>query len=123
MSEAAADGHEALIPQPNTTAEDLRAAVVQIAPNQVAVFDAERTAAVEAARSQVDAAPMRRFLRRWALTVAIERVPARAARLSELEARAGQVEDLAEGRAIAAEVAAIHAEAAAEAGIDRRTAG
>ncbi|WP_233361264.1 hypothetical protein [Streptomyces sp. GMR22] len=122
MSEAAADGHEALIPQPNATAEDLRAAVVQIAPNQVAVFDAERTAAVEAARSQVDAAPMRRFLRRWALAVAIERVPARAARLSELEARAGQVESLAEGRAIAAEVAAIHAKAAAEAGSRRRCA-
>ncbi|AGP61320.1 MULTISPECIES: DUF6247 family protein [Streptomyces] len=123
MSETAADGHGPLIPQPKTTAEDLRAALVQIAPNQVAAFDAERTAAVEAARSQVDAAPMRRFLRRWALTVAIERVPARAARLSELEARAGQVEELAEGRAIAAEVAAIHAEAAAEACIDGRSAG
>ncbi|MEU8874064.1 hypothetical protein AB0D24_23465 [Streptomyces javensis] len=123
MSETAADGHGPLIPQPKTTAEDLRAALVQIAPNQVATFDAERTAAVEAARSQVDAAPMRRFLRRWALTVAIERVPARAARLSELEARAAQVEELAEGRAIAAEVAAIHAEAAAEACIDGRSAG
>ncbi|AEM84062.1 DUF6247 family protein [Streptomyces violaceusniger] len=123
MSETAADGHRPLIPQPKTTAEDLRAALVQIAPNQVAAFDAERTAAVEAARSQVDAAPMRRFLRRWALTVAIERVPARAVRLSELEATAGQVEELAEGRAIAAEVAAIHTEAAAEACIDGRSAG
>ncbi|WP_262700758.1 MULTISPECIES: hypothetical protein [Streptomyces] len=96
---------------------------MRIAPNQVAAFDADRTAAVEAARSQVGAAPMRRLLRRWALTVAIERVPAPAARLSEWETRAGQVEELAEGRAIAAEVAAIRAEAAAEAGIDGRTAG
>ncbi|MET8182478.1 hypothetical protein [Streptomyces sp. NPDC005336] len=55
--------------------------------------------------------------------MAIERVPARAACLSELEARAGQVEDLAEERAIAAEVAAIHAQAATEAGMDGHTAG
>jgi hypothetical protein len=123
MGEAQADGHRPLIPQPKTTAEDLRATVVQIAPNQVAAFDAEQTAAMESTRSQVDAAPIRRFLRRWALTAAIESAPARAARLSELEARAGQVEDLAEGRAIAAEVAAIHTAAAAEAGIDGQTAG
>ncbi|MEU2086846.1 DUF6247 family protein [Streptomyces albus] len=122
MSEAAAH-HGPLIPQPKATAEELRAALAQVSPSQVAAFDADRTAAVEAARTQVDAAPMRRFLRRWALTVAIERVPARAARLRELEARAEQVEDLAEGRTIAAEVAAIQAEAAAEAGIDGRTAG
>ncbi|MFD8462666.1 hypothetical protein ACFV27_38675 [Streptomyces antimycoticus] len=60
--------------------------MVQISPNQVAAFDAERMAAVEATRSQVDAAPTRRFLRRWALAVTIERFPARAARLRELGA-------------------------------------
>ncbi|MGR3935267.1 DUF6247 family protein [Streptomyces sp. BRA346] len=103
-------------------AEYLRAALAHASPNQLAAFDTEWTAAVEAARGQVDAAPLRRCLRHWALTVAIERVPARAVRLRELEARAGQVEDLAEGRAIAAEVAAIHACAAAEAGFGRRTA-
>lgn len=98
-------------------ADHLRAALAHTSPNQLAAFDTEWRAAVEAARSQVDAAPMRRCLRQWALAVAIEGVPARAARLRELEAHAGQVEDLAEGRAIAAEVAAIHACAAAEAGL------
>ncbi|MER8162204.1 hypothetical protein [Streptomyces sp. NPDC094472] len=78
---------------------------------------------MEAADSPDNAAPMRRFLRQWPLTVAIERVAARATRLSELEAHAEQVEKLAEGRAIATEVAALHAHRAAEAGIDGRTAG
>ncbi|MER7794715.1 hypothetical protein [Streptomyces sp. NPDC097640] len=50
-------------------------------------------------------------------------IPARAARLSELEAHAKQVEKRAEGRAIAIEVAAIHAHAAAEARIHGQTAG
>jgi hypothetical protein len=102
---------------------DLRAALAQLASSRVVAFDAERTAAVEAVGSQDDVAPMQRFLRQWALTVAIERVPARAARLSELEAHAKQVEKLPEGRAIAIEVAAIHAHAAAEARIDGRTVG
>lgn len=123
MSEAAADGHGPVIPQPKATAEELRAALVRIAPSLVAAYDAERTAAMEAARAQVDAAPMRRFLRQWALTVAIKRHPARAARLGELEDRAAQVDDLTEARAIATEVAAIQAEAAAEAGLSGQAAG
>ncbi|RNG35074.1 DUF6247 family protein [Streptomyces botrytidirepellens] len=123
MSEAVADGHNPLIPQPKATAEELRAALVRIAPSQVAAFDADRTKAMAAAREHVDAAPMRRFLRQWALTVAIERHPARAARLRELEARAAQVEDLTEARAIASEVSAIQTDAADEAGIDRRAGG
>ncbi|MEU5548006.1 DUF6247 family protein [Streptomyces sioyaensis] len=123
MNEAAAEGHSPMIPQPNATAEELRAALVRIAPSQVAAYDAERTAAMEAARARVDAAPMRRFLRQWAFTVAIMRHPARAARLSELEARAAQMEDLTQARAIAAEVSAIQAEAAVEAGLSDQAAG
>ncbi|QLH26707.1 hypothetical protein HYQ63_00745 [Streptomyces sp. Rer75] len=124
-SEAVADGNGPLIPQPKATAEELRAALVRIVPSQVAAFDADRTRAMAAAREHehVDGAPMRRFLRQWALTVAIERHPARAARLRELEARAAQVEDLTEARAIAAEVSAIQTEAVDEAGIDRRAGG
>ncbi|RNG21634.1 DUF6247 family protein [Streptomyces botrytidirepellens] len=123
MSEAVADRNGPLVPQPKATAEEVRAALVRIAPSRVAAFDADRTKAMAAAREHVDAAPMRRFLRQWALTVAIERHPARAARLRELEARAAQVEDPAEARAIAAEVSAIQTEAADEAGIDRRAGG
>ncbi|MEU5547949.1 DUF6247 family protein [Streptomyces sioyaensis] len=123
MNEAAAEGHSPMIPQPAATAEELRAALVRIAPSQVAAYDAERTTAMEAARARVDAAPMRRFLRQWALTVAIMRHPGRAARLSELEARACEVEDLSEARAIATEVSAIQREAAVEAGLSDQAAG
>lgn len=122
MSEAAADGQAPLIPQPNMTPEELRAALTRIAPGQVVAFDAARTAAMTEAREKVDAAPMRRFLRTWAMTVAIERHPERAARLNTLQARATEVEDLAEWRAITAEVADIQRQAATEAGIDERTA-
>lgn len=121
MSEAAAYGQSPLIP-PKANAEELRAALVRIAPSRVAAFDAARTAAMAEARDKVDAAPMRRFLRTWALTVAVERHPNRAARLSTLQARANEVTDLAEWRAITAEVADIQRQAAAEAGIDERTA-
>lgn len=122
MSEAAADGQAALIPQPDTNAEELRAALTRIAPSQVVAFDAARTAAMTEARDKVDAAPMRRFLRTWAMTVAIERHPERAARLHSLQARAEEVEDLTEWRALTAEVAGIQRRAAAEAGIDERAA-
>lgn len=123
MSEAAAaDGQAPLIPQPKANAEELRAALTQIAPSQVTAFDAARTAAAAEAREKVDAAPMRRFLRTWAMTVAIERHPEKAARLNALQARAAEVEAPAEWRALTTEVSAIQAQVAAEAGIDERTA-
>ncbi|MFF3215639.1 DUF6247 family protein [Streptomyces sp. NPDC002886] len=118
MSTAAEHPHGSGVPQPAATVEELRAALTRIAPDAVATFDAERAAAVARARQEVSSAPVRRFLRQWALRVAIERHPDLAARLRHLEARAGHVTDLEEGRMIASEIGRILDKAAAEAGIE-----
>ncbi|MCX5078575.1 hypothetical protein OG321_39850 [Streptomyces sp. NBC_00424] len=117
MSTAAEHPHDGGVPQPAATVEEMRAALTRIAPDAVATFDAERAAAVALARQEFSSAPMRRFLRQWALTVAIERHPDLAARLRHLEARAAHVTDREEGRMIAAEIGRILDKAAAEAGV------
>lgn len=117
MSTAAEHPHSAGVPQSAATPEELRATLARLAPDAVATFDAERAAAVARARAEVSAAPMRRFLRQWALTVAIERHPDLAARLRRLEALAGHVTDVEEGRMIATEIGRILDKAAAEAGL------
>ncbi|MFK0258446.1 DUF6247 family protein [Streptomyces sp. NPDC090445] len=104
-------------PQPAATAEDLRAALARLAPDAVPTFDAERATAVARAREQVSSAPMRRFLRQWALYVAIERHPDQAARLRTLEDQAANAITPAQARAIATEIGDILDRAAAEAGI------
>ncbi|MFH8892851.1 DUF6247 family protein [Streptomyces sp. NPDC017949] len=116
MSFAAEPAGAGGVPQPAATVEELRAALTRIAPDAVATFDAERAAAVARARQEVSSAPMRRFLRQWALHVALERHPDLAARLRHLEARAAHVSDVEEGRAIAAEIGRILDKAASEAG-------
>ncbi|MFI5868057.1 DUF6247 family protein [Streptomyces sp. NPDC051546] len=118
MSTAAEHSGSAGVPQPAATVEELRAALTRIAPDAVATFDAERATAVARARQEVSSAPMRRFLRQWALHVAIERHPDLAARLRHLEARAAHVTDLEEGRMIASEIGRILDKAAAEAGTE-----
>ncbi|MFE3764280.1 hypothetical protein ACFXPI_21275 [Streptomyces sp. NPDC059104] len=117
MSTAAERPDGGGVPQPAATVEELRTALARIAPDAVATFDAERAAAVARARQDVSSAPMRRFLRQWALHVAIERHPDLAARLRHLEARAAYVTDVEEGRMIAAEIGRILDKAAAEAGL------
>jgi hypothetical protein len=109
-----------VVAQPASTPEELRAALVQLAPDAVTTFDAERANALRQARDEVSAAPMRRFVGQWSVYVAVERFPERAARLRELEARATEVEELAEARAIAAEIGSILDAACAEAGMTRR---
>ncbi|TDC80199.1 DUF6247 family protein [Streptomyces hainanensis] len=106
------------IPQPASTPEDLRAALAALVPEALGTFDAERAVALRQAREQVSAAPMRRFVGQWALQVAIERHPERAARLRFLEARAATLDDLEEARAVAAEIGAIIDVARIEAGIE-----
>ncbi|MGW7063232.1 DUF6247 family protein [Streptomyces sp. NPDC054904] len=75
MSFAAEPAGAGGVPRPAATVEELRAALTRIAPDAVATFDAERAAAVARARQEVSSAPMRRFLRQWALHVALERHP------------------------------------------------
>lgn len=118
MSTAAERPQSGGVPQPAATVEELRSALTRIAPDAVATFDAERAAAVARARQEVSSAPVRRFLRQWALQVAIERHPDLAARLRHLEARAAHVTDPEEGRMIASEIGRILDKAAAEAGME-----
>ncbi|MFI5987180.1 DUF6247 family protein [Streptomyces sp. NPDC051555] len=117
MSTAAEQPHGGSVPQPAATAEDLRATLARIAPEAVPTFDAERATAITRAREQVSSAPVRRFLRQWALYVAIERHPDTAARLRRLEDRAAHITDRDEARAIASEIGRILDKAAAEAGV------
>jgi len=120
MSTAAHPGSgDSLTPQPAGTPEDLRAALSQLAPDALPTFDAERSAALQQARERVSAAPMRRFVGQWAVYVALERHPERAARLRSLEARAATTESLDDARAIAAEIGRILDEACGEAGVER----
>ncbi|SNT44564.1 DUF6247 family protein [Actinacidiphila glaucinigra] len=119
MSTASEHPERRSVPQPSTTAEELRAALARIAPEAVPTFDAERAAAMAQARSEVSSAPVRRFLGQWALQVAIERHPEQAARLRHLEARAAVVEDPDEARTVAAEIGWILDKAATEAGLPR----
>ncbi|MET9697425.1 hypothetical protein ABZY31_10920 [Streptomyces sp. NPDC006529] len=121
MSTAAERPRGGSVPQSGATAEELRAALVRIAPGVVATFDAERATAVALtsarAREQGSSAPVCRFLRQWALYVAIERHPGTAARLRLLEDRAAHVTEPDEARAIASELGRILDTAAAEAGV------
>ncbi|MFI7243046.1 hypothetical protein [Streptomyces qinglanensis] len=107
------------IAQPASTPEELRAALALIAPDALPTFDDERAAALRQSREQVSAAPMRRFAGQWAVYVAIERHPARAARLRALENRAAETDDIHEARELAAEIGRILDAACAEAGIDQ----
>ncbi|WSA45168.1 hypothetical protein OIE51_13705 [Streptomyces sp. NBC_01803] len=90
-----------------------------LAPQTLPTFDAERAVALQQAREQVSAAPMRRFVGQWALYVAIERHPNRTAHLRALETRASEADELAEARVTAAEIGDIIDTAVAEAGIQR----
>ncbi|MBB5933527.1 hypothetical protein [Streptomyces zagrosensis] len=88
---AAPDGP--LIPMPALTLSALRAAVAQIAPAQLPSFAEHLDRAVEQAAAQSTIAPLRTFLQWWGEFVAIQRYPARAARLRELERAAEEATD------------------------------
>lgn len=105
------------VPQPSATPEALRAALAQVAPGRLAAFDADRARSTDRAREQTSSDPLRRFVERWAIEVAVERHPENAARLRELQARAELVSDAGEARRIAVEISSIRAAAAAEAGV------
>jgi hypothetical protein len=106
------------IPQPAATPEDLRAALVALASQSLATFDAQRAEAERAARGQVSSVPLRRFCEQWAVYVAIERHPDAAMRLRALEARAAETDNLDEARRTVAEFGRIVDMACAEAGLD-----
>ena len=82
-----------LIPMPALTPAALRAAVAQIAPAQLPSFVEHLDRAVEQTATQSTIAPLRTFLQWWGEFVAIQRYPARAARLCQLEAVAQEATD------------------------------
>lgn len=74
-----------IIPMPPLTRDALREAVKRVSLVNLPQFDLEAGRAFDQASQTESTAPLRLFLRRWGVFVAIERVPARAARLREAE--------------------------------------
>ncbi|MDQ1046408.1 DUF6247 family protein [Streptomyces sp. V4I2] len=104
-----------LIPTPELTPAALRAAVTRIAPSRVPALTQHLFEATANAQQTQSLAPLRAFVHSWAVFVAIERHPERAARLRELEriVDAGE-QDPAEAMA---QIRAIRETAEAEAGL------
>ncbi|MFH8789771.1 DUF6247 family protein [Streptomyces roseoverticillatus] len=124
MSTAASEEPDfPLIPQPANNPEDLRAAIAQVAPRSLAAFDAERTEALKQARESGIAGPMQRLVGQWAVFVAIERYPERAALMRRLEVTAEQADTDDEALAAISAIGRILDQALAEAGLGRGAAG
>lgn len=77
--------HGALIPMPDLTPDALRAAVARIAPSRIPALTQHLFEATTNAQQTQSLAPLRAFIHSWAVFIAIERHPERAARLRELE--------------------------------------
>ncbi|MGC5037476.1 DUF6247 family protein [Streptomyces sp. DT190] len=102
-------------PMPPLTPESLRDAVARIAPSRLPTLTRHLFEATTNAQQTQSLAPLRAFVHSWAVFVAIERHPARAERLRELEriVDAGE-QDPTEA---IAEIRAIRDAAEAEAGL------
>lgn len=74
-----------LIPMPELTPDALRAAVARIAPSRIPALTQHLFEATTNAQQTQSLAPLRAFVHSWAVFVAIERHPERAARFRELE--------------------------------------
>lgn len=104
-----------LIPMPELTPDALRAAVARTAPSRVPALTQHLFEATTNAQQTQSLAPLRAFVHSWAVFVAIERHPERAARLRELE----RIVDAGEQdpAAAIAEIRSIREAAEAEAGL------
>ncbi|MEU6089009.1 DUF6247 family protein [Streptomyces sp. NPDC047085] len=100
---------------PKLTPDALRAAVARIAPSRIPALTQHLFEATTNAQQTQSLAPLRAFVHSWAVFVAIERHPERAARLRELE----RLVDAGEQDPAAAieEIRAIREAAEAEAGL------
>ncbi|MFF3709362.1 hypothetical protein [Streptomyces phaeochromogenes] len=114
------DGYGPLIPMPELTPDALRSAVARIAPSRLPALTQHLFEATTNAQHAQNLAPLHAFVHSWAVFIAIERHPQRAARLHELE-RIVDAGDQEPAKAIA-EIHAIRAAAEAEAGAAARTA-
>lgn len=100
---------------PELTPDALRAAVTRIAPSRVPALTQHLFEATTNAQQTQSLAPLRAFVHSWAVFVAIERHPERAARLRELE-RLVDAGEQGPAEAIA-EIRTIRESAEAEAGV------
>ncbi|MFI1619399.1 hypothetical protein ACH4VT_20935 [Streptomyces lydicus] len=74
-----------LMPMPDLTLPALRSAVAALSPGKLPELVEEMQQAFDRAGQDGSTAPIRMFYRRWAIFVAIERDPARAARFHAAE--------------------------------------
>ncbi|MEV6752194.1 DUF6247 family protein [Streptomyces sp. NPDC051214] len=104
-----------LIPMPELTPDALRAAVSRIAPSRAPALTQHLFEATTNAQQTQSLAPLRAFIHSWAVFIAIERHPQRAARLRELE----RIVDAGEQdpTAVITEIRQIRETAEAEAGL------
>lgn len=108
-------GDEPLFPMPPMSEAPLRAAVRRLDPAEAVRFEQEFHVAWEEALLSDSTVPMHTFLQRWAVYVALHRIPARSARVHELERAVGSAETLEEARTAADEMGKLLTVAAAEA--------
>lgn len=114
MTEQQASIGDPLIPFPALTPAALRTAIAQIAPAQLPAFVHHLDQAAEQAAAQSTITPLLAFLQYWGEVVAIQRYPARAARLRSLEAAADAAESQESLSALIAEIQQILGEAQRE---------
>ena len=101
-----------LIPMPDKTPAALRVAVTRLDPaNALPQFDKHWEEATREARDSFTLTPCRAFLEHWFVWVAVHRLPAVAARLTECERIVAASDDRADRRAAAAEISRILADA------------
>ncbi|MGW7422240.1 DUF6247 family protein [Streptomyces sp. NPDC054813] len=106
---------EPLIPMPELTPDALGAAVARITPSRVPALTQHLFEATTNAQQTQSLAPLRAFVHSWAVFVAIQRHPERAARLHELERLVDEGEQ--DPTAAIAEIRMIWEAAEAEAGL------
>jgi hypothetical protein len=109
------DSSESPVPMPELTPAALRTAVERLAPDRLPELTRHLFEAATNAQQTQSLAPLRAFVHSWAVFVAIERHPERAARLRELE----RIVDAGEQdpAAAVAEIRAIWEAAEARAGV------
>lgn len=103
-----------LFPQPPKTEAALRVAVRRISPAEAVKFDQEFREVWQEAVQTDSVMPMRTFLEKWAVWVALHRYPARAERLRELERAFQETRTKEDMRKVGHEVSNLLKTAAAE---------
>jgi hypothetical protein len=107
-------GDEPLFPMPPITEASLRSAVRRLDLAEAVRYEQEFHAAWEEAAQTDSTTPMRTFLHRWGVFVALRRIPARAARFHELEREISEAPTKQDARAAGLEIADMIDKASAE---------